>query len=44
MKITIGEMRAPGVRGLLIYCADYQCSHSTATDGRTIFGSLIWSL
>jgi hypothetical protein len=28
-KITLGEMRASGVRGLLIYCSDYQCSHST---------------
>jgi hypothetical protein len=24
-KITFGEMRAGGVRGLLIYCADYHC-------------------
>jgi len=23
-------MRESGVRGLLIYCADYHCSHSTA--------------
>ena len=29
-KITFGEMRAMGVRGVLIYCADYQCSHSIA--------------
>jgi len=29
-KITLGEMRSSGVRGLLIYCADYRCSHSTA--------------
>lgn len=29
-KITFGEMRASGVRGLLIYCSDYQCSHWTA--------------
>ncbi len=28
-KITFGEMRAAGVRGLLIYCSDYKCSHST---------------
>jgi hypothetical protein len=27
-KITLGELRASGVRGLLIYCSDYQCSHS----------------
>ena len=26
-KITLGEMRASGVRGLLIYCANYQCSY-----------------
>ena len=29
-KITFGEMRDMGVRGLLIYCADYRCSHSIA--------------
>jgi hypothetical protein len=28
-KITLGEMRASGVRGLLIYCADYQCSQKS---------------
>ena len=27
-KITLGEMRSQGVRGLLIYCSDYRCSHS----------------
>jgi len=27
-KITFAEMREMGVRGLLIYCADYRCSHS----------------
>ena len=32
-KITLGEMRASGVRGLLIYCSDYRCSHSTAISG-----------
>jgi hypothetical protein len=32
-KITIGEMRASGVRGLLIYCSDYHCSHRTAISG-----------
>jgi hypothetical protein len=26
-KIIFGEMRASGVRGILIYCADYKCSH-----------------
>jgi hypothetical protein len=29
-KTTFGEMRDMGVRGLLIYCADYRCSHSIA--------------
>jgi hypothetical protein len=29
-KITFGEMRSSGVRGLLIYCADFKCSHSVA--------------
>jgi hypothetical protein len=28
-KITLREMRASGVRGILVYCADYKCSHST---------------
>jgi hypothetical protein len=28
-KITFAEMRAAGVRGLLIYCSDYRYSHST---------------
>jgi hypothetical protein len=26
-KITLGEMRESGVRGLLVYCSDYKCSH-----------------
>ena len=25
-KITLGEMREAGVRGLLVYCADHKCS------------------
>lgn len=36
-KITLGEMRASGVqgwaagvRGILVYCADYKCAHSIA--------------
>ena len=29
-KITLGEMRSSGPRRLLIYCADYHCSHSIA--------------
>jgi hypothetical protein len=32
-KITFGEMREMGVRGLLVYCADYRCSHSIAMSG-----------
>jgi hypothetical protein len=32
-KITFAEMRAAGVRGLLIYCSDYHCSHRTAISG-----------
>jgi hypothetical protein len=33
-KITFAEMmRDVGVRGLLIYCADYQGSHSIAISG-----------
>jgi hypothetical protein len=28
--ITFGEMRDMGMRGLLVYCADYRCSHSIA--------------
>jgi hypothetical protein len=27
-KITLGEVRAMGIRGLLVYCSDYQCSHN----------------
>jgi hypothetical protein len=29
-KITFAEMRSSGVRGLLIYCSDYRCSHYIA--------------
>jgi hypothetical protein len=29
-KITFAEMCAAGVRGVLIYCSDYKCSHSMA--------------
>ena len=32
-KITFGEMREMGVPGLLVYCADYRCSHSIAING-----------
>ena len=30
MKITFADMRAAGVRGILVYCCDYRCSHSIA--------------
>ena len=29
-KITLGDMRASGARGLLVYCSDYRCSHHVA--------------
>jgi hypothetical protein len=29
-KITLAKTRASGVRGLLINCSDYRCSHWTA--------------
>ena len=32
-KITLAEMRAASVRGLLIYCSDYRCSYSIAISG-----------
>jgi hypothetical protein len=32
-KITFAEMREMGVHGLLVYCADYRCSHSIAISG-----------
>jgi hypothetical protein len=32
-KITFAEMGASGVRGLLIYCSDYHCSHWIAISG-----------
>ena len=32
-KITFAEMRDMGVRGLLVYCADYRCSHLIAISG-----------
>jgi hypothetical protein len=34
-KITLGEMRAASVRGLLICCSDYHCSHAASFDGLT---------
>jgi hypothetical protein len=32
-KITLAEMRAAGVRGLLIYCSDYRCGHHITISG-----------
>jgi len=32
-KIAFAEMREQGVRGILIYGADYHCNHSQATSG-----------
>jgi hypothetical protein len=31
-KITFAEMRAAGVRSVLVYCSHYRCSHSTSLD------------
>lgn len=31
-KITFGQMRGMGVRGVLVYCADYRCSHHIELD------------
>ena len=28
VKITFGDMREMGVRGVLVYCSDYRCSHN----------------
>jgi hypothetical protein len=32
-KITFAELREMGLRGVLVYCADYRCSHSVAING-----------
>jgi ribosomal protein L32 len=32
-KITFADMRDMGVRGLLIYCSDYKCSHRITMSG-----------
>jgi hypothetical protein len=31
-KITFGEMRASGVRRVIVYCSDYMCRHSILMD------------
>ena len=33
LKITLGEMRASGVRSLLVYCADYRCARAVRISG-----------
>jgi hypothetical protein len=35
-KITFADMRAQGVRGILVYCADYRCSHSNRHQRRPL--------
>ncbi len=30
VKITFADMRESGVRGILVFCSDYRCSHSIA--------------
>jgi len=32
-KITFAAMRQSGVRGLLVYCSDFHCSHSIKISG-----------
>ena len=32
-RITLAEMRASGMRGLLVYCSDYRCSDPIAISG-----------
>jgi hypothetical protein len=39
-KITLEQMRAAGVRGLLIYCSDYRCSHHVTISGDRWPGSV----
>jgi hypothetical protein len=39
-KITFGELRASGVRGVLVYCSDYRCSHSIAMSADRWAGDL----
>jgi hypothetical protein len=33
VKITFAQMCNSGVRGILVYCGDYKCSHSLAISG-----------
>ena len=41
-KITLAEMRASGVRGILIYCSDYHCSHWTAISAKGLINLVLW--
>ena len=40
VKITLGEMREMGLRGVLVYCADYRCSHHIALSADHWFDDL----
>ena len=31
-KITLGEMLSPGPTRLIVYCADYKCTHRVTID------------
>ena len=46
-EITLGEMRAQGERGLVVFCSDYRCSHNVelapAINGAMMSGSRILS-
>jgi len=42
-KITFAEMRDSGVRGILVYCASYRCSHSIASSADAWPDELRWS-
>jgi hypothetical protein len=42
-KITLAEMRASGVHGLLIYCSDYHCSHWTAMSDDSKLPPIKWA-
>jgi hypothetical protein len=42
IKFTFAGMRGAGVRGLLISCADYRCSHSLPSEA--IYGPMMSDL
>jgi hypothetical protein len=37
-KISFGEISESGIRGLLVYCADYRCAPRAAT----LTATLLW--